>query len=188
MSEQGAMVENMTQWGWSTRLVCCGGLLLMLAACSNNEEMAALQDEISAVVNRPPGVIEPPPEFVTYEAFDYSAASLRSPFELPIDANALRANQQNSNVRPDENRTPEILENFAIGNLVVVGTLSRGSQRWALIRDETGNITRAGIGNYMGRNHGRIVGIGETQIDVVEIVTTGDGGWIERPQTLTMQE
>jgi type IV pilus assembly protein PilP len=40
----------------------------------------------------------------------------------------------------------------------------------------------------MGRNHGRIVGIGERQIDVTEIVPTGDGGWIERPQTLTLQE
>jgi type IV pilus assembly protein PilP len=40
----------------------------------------------------------------------------------------------------------------------------------------------------MGKNHGRIVAIDERQIDVTEIVPTGDGGWIERPQTLTMQQ
>jgi type IV pilus assembly protein PilP len=170
------------------RIVGCFSLLLTLAGCSNNEEMLALQNEISDIVNRPPGAIDPPPEFVTYEAFTYSAASLRGPFDLPVDAAALRANQQNNEVRPDENRTPEILESFAIGNLVLVGTLERRGQRRALIRDETGTVTHVGVGNYMGRNHGRIVNIAETQVDVTEIVPTGDGGWIERPQTLLLQQ
>lgn len=169
---------------------CAGalGLLLVLAGCSNNDEMIALQEEVSAIVNRQPGPIDPPPQFVTYEAFTYSAASLRAPFDIPLDANALRAAQQSDQVMPDLNRTPELLESFNIGNLVMVGTLSRSGQRWALIRDETGNITRVGIGNYMGRNHGRIDAIDERKIDVTEIVPTGDGGWIERPQTLTLQE
>lgn len=170
------------------RLIGGCALLLSLGACTDNAGMVALQDEVSAIVNRPPGAIEPPPEFVTYEAFTYSAAGLRSPFDPPLDANALRASQQSQEVAPDPNRTPEILENFNIGNLVMVGTLQRSGQRWALIRDETGNVTRAGVGNYLGRNHGRIVAVGERQIDVVEIVPTGDGGWIERPQTLTLQE
>jgi type IV pilus assembly protein PilP len=178
----------MKQCLWLARIVGCLGMLLALSACTDNDGMIALQEEVSAIVNRPPGAIEPPPAFVSYEAFDYSAASLRSPFDLPIDANALRASQQNSEVMPDPNRTPEVLESFNIGNLVMVGTLARGGQRWALIRDETGNITRVGIGNYMGRNHGRVVAIGETQIDVTEIVPTGDGGWLERPQTLTLQQ
>jgi len=163
-------------------------MLLVLTACSDNAGMIALQEQVSTIVNRPPGTIEPPPAFVTYEAFDYSAAGLRSPLDLPVNANAARAGQQNSEVRPDPNRTPEILESFAIGSLVMVGTMEMRGQRWALIRDETGNVTRVGVGNYMGRNHGRIVGIAERQIDVTEIVPTGDGGWIERPQTLTMQQ
>jgi type IV pilus assembly protein PilP len=163
-------------------------MLLALSACSDNDGMIALQEEVSEIVNRPPGAIEPPPAFVTYEAFTYSAASLRGPFDLPLDANALRGNQQNNEVMPDLNRTPEVLESFNIGNLIMVGTLARGGQRWALIQDEAGNITRVGIGNYMGRNHGRIIAIGEMQIDVTEIVPTGDGGWLERPQTLTLQQ
>lgn len=163
-------------------------MVLALCACTDNAGMIALQDEVSAIVNRPPGAIEPPPAFVTYEAFTYSAAGLRSPLDPPIDANALRAQQQGNLVQPDLNRTPEILESFPIGNLVLVGTLEARGQRRALIRDETGNVTHVGVGNYMGRNHGRIVGISERQVDVTEIVPTGDGGWIERPQTLTMQQ
>ena len=40
----------------------------------------------------------------------------------------------------------------------------------------------------MGKNHGRIVEITELQINLVEIVPTGSGGWIERPQSITLQE
>jgi type IV pilus assembly protein PilP len=182
------VTETIKQWGWTMRMAGCCGMLLALSACSDNTGMIALQEEISAIVNRQPGPIEPPPEFLTYEAFDYSAAGLRSPLDPPVDANALRAAQQNSEVKPDPNRTKEILESFAIGNLIMVGTLEMRGQRWALVRDETGNVTRVGVGNYIGRNDGRIVSIAERQIDVTEIVPTGDGGWIERPQTLTMQQ
>lgn len=171
-------------------LRCAGSLLLLLtlAACSNNEEMIALQDEVSRIINRPPGPIDPPPQFVTYEAFTYSAASLRGPFDIPLDASALRASQQSSEVMPDFNRPPEVLESFNLGNLVMVGALGRGGQRWALVRDETGTIRRVGVGEYMGRNHGRVVEISDRKIDLVEIVPTGNGGWVERPQTLTLQE
>jgi type IV pilus assembly protein PilP len=81
-----------------------------------------------------------------------------------------------------------MLERFNLGSLVMMGTLSRGAQVWALVRDESGEISRVSIGNYMGRNHGRVSGISETQIDLVEIVPTGSGGWVERPQTVLLQQ
>ena len=61
------------------------------------------------------------------------------------------------------------------------------SQR-ALVLDETGLVSRVTVGNYLGRNHGRIVDISETQIDLIEIVPTGDGFWIERPQTVQLRQ
>ena len=70
----------------------------------------------------------------------------------------------------------------------MVGVLKRGGEAWALVRDETNNINRVTVGNYMGRNHGRISSITDTQSDVVEIVPTGDGGWLERPQSILLQE
>jgi type IV pilus assembly protein PilP len=68
----------------------------------------------------------------------------------------------------------------------MVGTLTREGQTWALVRDETGNVTRVTRGNYMGRNHGRIINITSAQIELVEIVPTGSGSWIERPQTVQL--
>lgn len=165
----------------------CVTALLLLAGCSGTDEMIVLQNYVQSTVNRPPSAIEPLPEFLSYEPFTYSAASLRSPFDLPIDINELMRSR-NDDVQPDLNRVPELLERYNLGALSMVGTLSRGDRTWALIRDESGEITRVSIGNYMGRNHGRIVGVSETQIDLVEIVPTGSGGWVERPQTVLLQQ
>jgi len=161
--------------------------VLFLSACSNNEEMIELQNYVQATVNRPAGMIEPIPEFRSYEPFQYSAASLRSPFDVPLDITMIIRNQ-NNNVAPDEDRPRELLENYPITSLSMVGTITRGGTDWALILDETGLVTRATLGNYMGRNHGRIVEISENQIELVEIVPTGDSSWMERPQTVMLRE
>lgn len=160
----------------------------LLTACSGSDEMIEVQNYVQAVVNRPPGPIDPPPEFLSYVAFTYSAASLRGPFEIPLDAATALRNQQSDEVKPDENRPKEYLENFALGGLAMVGTISRDGQVWALVKDETLNINRVTLGNYLGKNHGRIVGITDTQISLMEIVPAGDGGWIERPQNIALSE
>lgn len=175
-----------TFWLQNTAVLVGLSSVLLVAGCSNGEQMIALQDYVDSVVSRPPGQIEPPPEFVSYVAFTYSAASLRGPFDIPVDAATALRNQLNSEVKPDETRPKEYLESFAIGALTMVGTLSRSGQTWALVRDETTNINRVAVGNYVGRNYGRIVAISETQIDVMEIVPTGDGGWLERPASIAL--
>jgi len=161
--------------------------VLLLSACSNNDEMIELQNYVQQTVNRPPGQIEPIPSFSSYEPFQYSASSLRSPFDIPLDITQIIRNQSND-VRPDETRPRELLENFALNSLVMVGTISRDETDWVLILDETGLVSRATIGNYLGRNHGRITAVTENQIDLVEIVPTGDGSWMERPQTIVLRQ
>ncbi|MEQ8955860.1 MAG: pilus assembly protein PilP, partial [Gammaproteobacteria bacterium] len=55
------------------------------------------------------------------------------------------------------------------------------------VEDAFGVVHRVSIGNYLGRNFGRITNISETQMNLTEIVPSGTGGWVERPQTLTLQ-
>ncbi len=170
----------------ASRLLLCALVVTLLGGCSNESKMAELKTYVDSVVSRPPGQVEPPPGFVSYVSFTYSAASLRSPFDIPVDAATAIRNQLNNQVKPDENRPKEYLESFALGALTMVGTLAKGGQTWALIKDEANNINRVTIGNYMGKSFGRIVSIAPTQIDVMEIVPTGDGGWIERPQSIVL--
>lgn len=162
-------------------------LLLGVAGCSTDSNMAELEQYVQATVNRPPGPIEPLPQFRSYQPFTYSAANQRSPFETPVEAEA-QLRPPGEEVRPDENRPREFLEQFSIQTLTMVGNLRRGGQAWALVRDENGRVHRVTVGNYLGRNHGRIVSVTPDQINLIEIVPSGDGGWIERPQTMSLQQ
>jgi len=168
-----------------------GAIVLMclaLSACGDSKSMDDLQQYIVEVSLRPGGPVEPMPQFLPYEAFTYSAASMRGPFDVPIMAGTSVAQEPVNEVKPDFDRTPEELESFALSNLSMVGMITRGNTTIALIQDENGMIHRIGRGSYLGRNHGRVMSVAPTEIEIVEIVPSGDGGWVERPRTLTLQK
>lgn len=173
------------------RMLCIASLALGLVACGGNEGFQDLDQFMQEVKARPKGKIEPLPEFKTYQAFTYSAANRRSPFEAPQDLKQeTKPVVEVSNVKPDLNRTKEPLESFQITDLKMVGTLRRAEDTmlWALISDNQGGVHRVKSGQYMGKNHGKIVAINEGQIDLIEIVPNGAGGWVERPRTLSLVE
>ena len=164
--------------------------LLMLApvliSCADRglSDLDAFMTEKRA---RPGGVIEPIPSFKAYEAFAYAATTLRSPFDRPVDIRQLAALSARAALRPDTNRAREYLERFTLDSLLMVGSLERGGQDWTLIRDPDGGIHRVRMGNFLGRDHGRIVEMGGTFIAVIEIVPDGtEDGWVERPRTIEL--
>lgn len=59
---------------------------------------------------------------------------------------------------------------------------------WSLINDGSGGIHRVTVGNYLGKNYGRITAISNAKVDVIEIVPDGKGNWVERPRTLGLNE
>jgi type IV pilus assembly protein PilP len=164
-------------------------LALFVAGCASDGEFADLRAQMEEIKKRPKGRIEPPPEFKSYKTFSYSAAALRSPFSPPIEVESVALTAQRSNVKPDFNRPPEALEEFGIDSLSMVGTLRRPDEAlFALVKDPEGGLHRVMTGNYMGRNHGKIINVEPTKIDVVEIVSDGQEGWIERPRTIVLNE
>lgn len=163
-------------------------LVSLLTACSQDSGFSDLDKFMADTRAKPRGHVEPLPEFKAYEAFSYSAADRRAPFEPPVDVQLTMVDQQPvSDVEPDLDRPREVLENFDIKELIMVGTLQGTSGNlFALIEDNAGGIHRVRAGNYMGKNYGRIVGVGETRIELIEIVPNGRGGWVERPRSLTL--
>lgn len=162
-----------------------------LAGCFGSAETDDLQAFITETTAKPRGRIEPLPEFAHYSPFRYSAAGLRSPFESPVE---LRAKQMDlkgdSNVKPDTNRPPEPLEEFAIADIRLVGTLKKDGSKYlnALMRTAGGAVHVVTVGNYLGKNYGRITKIDEEHIEITEIIPSGDGGWIERPRTMVVKD
>lgn len=169
------------------RLVNLLGMTVLLSACSGNSNFNDLQVFVDTVKARPAAQVEPVPVFVPYEGFIYSAASKRSPFDVPLVANGEDAEQVARDVQPDFDRIPDPLENQSLSELRMVGMLQRENRYEALVEDGFGEIHRVRVGNYLGRNYGKIQSISETQVNIIEIVPSGNGGWVERPQTLTLQ-
>ena len=156
--------------------------MLSLAGCGN--DLGELQQKVAEIKNRPGERIEPLPEIKPYEAFTYSAATMRSPF---VPSAPVRNDMANA-VRPDVKRPREFLEQFPLDTMQMVGTLQLQGRNYGLVQGKDGLVHRVLPGNFMGQNDGRIVGISSTKISIIEIVPDGLGGYIERPAALALNE
>jgi len=159
----------------------------MLVGCGQTNQHQDLLDYMAETKRRPQGQIEPLPTFRPYQPFTYSAMTLRSPFEkpAPVDESAMKGGRT---VAPDLTREREFLEGFNIASLKMVGTIEKGGRLWALIDNSEGNVVKATIGNYLGKNHGKIVSATPLQIEIMEIVGDGSNGWVERPRIIKLEE
>lgn len=162
-------------------------LAVALAGCSGGDDFSDLQSYMDQERARPKGSIEPLPKFQPYEAFTYKAAALRSPFQPPVKIDLASQQKGSKDVKPDETRVRQFLEGFNIETFEMVGVLGGQGSSYALVRG-AGGVHRVKVGDYLGRNHGRITSIDETKVDLIEIVPDGEGGWLERPRSLTLKE
>jgi len=161
----------------------------LLGGCGGDTSFSDIKARMAKIKAQPQGRIPPQPEFKVYKAFAYSAAALRSPFERPVEVELTALPQKRSDVKPDFNRPKEVLEQFGLDSLAMVGTLMRpGSTLYALVEDPDKGLHRVTAGNYLGRNFGKITAISPSKIDVMEIVSDGQDGWIERPRSLVLRE
>lgn len=161
-------------------------VMMMLSACADRS-LTDLDDFMHEKRALPGGVVHPIPTFEAYEAFAYAAATLRSPFDRPMNARQLAALSAPTKVHPDERRTKEYLERFSLDTLAMVGTLQRDTANWCLIKDPEGRIHRIQLGSFLGRDHGRVIEMGDTFVAVTEIVSDGtENGWVERPRTIEL--
>ena len=162
-------------------------LTLTLAGCGGSDDYSDLKAFMADVKAKPKGNIEPIPRFAPYQAFSYEAASLRSPFQPPVKVSLVQREKGSKLLKPDPNRVKQFLEGFNIEQFEMVGTLSDDSGRFALISG-AGGVHRVKVGDYLGRNDGKIVSISDSQVDVIEIVPDGEGGWLERPRSISLKE
>ena len=162
-------------------------LLSALSGCGAGDDYDDLDAYMSEMRLRGPGRIEPMPVFRSYPAFTYDAANLRSPFSPQISTDPAARRKGSHDVRPDPDRVRQYLEGFNIEQFEMVGTLSNATGSYALLRG-AGGVHRLKVGDFLGRNDGRIVAISSTQVDVVEIVPDGQGAWLERSRTIPLKE
>ena len=163
-----------------TTTILLGSLVALAACTSRDKELAQFIEQTKQ--EQPTGV-KPLPEVKPYESFVYSAQMQRSPF-MPGGSGG----QSVAGLRPDSKRTREILEQFALDTLKMVGTLQMGGKNYGLVQSRDGLVHRVLPGNHMGQNDGNVVSVTASKIKLTEIVPDGLGGYIERPAELALND
>ena len=164
------------------KLSCLLLTTLGLTACSqNNEDLMSFIDETKS---KHVGSVQPLPTFEPYKNFTYAAAELRDPFEAAFEPEADTDND--NGLRPNEIRPKEPLETYPLDTLRMVGILVQHENTWGLVKDPNNVVHRVQTGNYAGQNEGQIVSVTEKQIEIIEIIPDGLGGYIERTASLVI--
>jgi len=158
--------------------------LLALGGCSSElDELKSFVKDSDKQVRRS---IEPLPAVKPFEPFTYEGFDLPDPFK-PRKLGPPSSNKPDDRLALEMNRRKEPLEAFPLEQLKMVGTLSQGSDMYALVRAEK-TLYRVKKGNYMGQNFGLITDITDNEIKLKEIVQDSAGDWAERQSVIPLLE
>ncbi|OTG88095.1 pilus assembly protein PilP [Acinetobacter sp. ANC 4558] len=158
--------------------------ILFVTGCDSridivNQKMAEIRKE-------PPLAIDPPPVFEPAPIFEYSAHQLRSPF-IPNSLSEELKLMGGRKVYPNLTRPLQALESYALESLSMKGSLkNKNGKILALIQTPDQEVERIEVGGYLGLNHGRVIKVTPTQVDLIEIIPDGREGYIERPRSLVL--
>ena len=158
--------------------------IFAVAGCVN-DNVSDLQAHIEQVKAKKPPPIPPLPDVKQYDTYVYDETTLRDPFQASVARKVVRSN---NNLRPNLKRQREVLEQFPLDTLSMVGSLEQGGERWALIRAQDGTLYRTKKGRFIGQDYGEIIRVTDTEIVLQETVPDGLGGWVRRQATLSVSE
>jgi type IV pilus assembly protein PilP len=171
---------------WAGRLALALTTVLVLAACGAKQD--DLNRYIAEVKARPATPIPPIPPVRTYTPYKYEGLLGRDPFRQSTSegSDQVASSGQSKGPHPDLQRPREYLERFELDTLVMVGTFSKETSEWALIKDPDGVIHRVAVGNYMGKNHGKVSVITNDEVQLSEFIADGAGGWLVRDASMAL--
>ncbi len=167
--------------------LCVAGFCAGMAGCDNPQSTAQLQAFLQTTQHHEGPAIAPLPPFVRPPVFVYDAANLRSPFQrVHEDASG---SWQTSLVKEgvDDSRVRALLESVDLEQFELLGTMSNDRESNALLRAK-GVVHRVKVGDYLGRNNGQIAWIDKTHVEVFEMISDGQGGWLERSLTIPLKQ
>jgi type IV pilus assembly protein PilP len=163
-------------------MTLCLPSVLSLSGCSSSadDELTRYINQVKAKSARP---IPPIPEFPPLKAFQYpDPDERRSPFHLTE-----LKQQENENLNaPNMKRPKQALESYPLDALKFVGTLKQENQIWALISTPIGTISRVMVGEYMGKNFGKVIKVTDKALEIEETVQV-EGKWEKKMTTFNLK-
>ena len=165
-------------------------LFVFLVGCNNNID--DLNDFLAREKTKPVKPIDPLPQLIPHEVFEYDANGSRDPFSNDLEIDSDSDDQSLAVLEdgegPDLSRRKEFLESYPLDSLLMVGTYQQEENYWALVVDPDGTIHRVSQGHYLGHNHGEVVSIFENEVQLKEWINDGLGAWRERSAAMALKE
>ena len=160
-------------------------LPLLFSCTSKQDDLAHYIAEVKA---RPAAPIPPIPPVKTYKPYKYDGLAGRDPFRSSSSEgnDQVVARKKGTGPHPNFKRAREYLERFDLDTLTMVGTFSKERYHWALIRDPDGVVHRVSVGNYMGKNYGKVISVRPNQVALTEFVPDGSGNWLVRDASMAL--
>lgn len=151
-------------------------LAFTVTGCTeNNQDLVDYIDDVKA---RKGDLIESVPDMESFLALNYSETGARNPFSNPRPESVKAETPFPKNCpQPNFARIKGPLETYSLDNLNMHGTLGSDKHLWGLIKASSGEIFRVSPGDYIGLNHGEILGITKNYIELSELILTGKGCW-----------
>ena len=174
------------------RLAGITAISLLLSACGSNthQDLVDFTKKTRSDALKVTS-IDPLPDIQPYETFLYRTDDRRDPFTDTVAVDEAAVDVTDDSIRPPTNHRKEALEAFPLDSLRMVGTLKRDDTLWAIVKIQNnpdGGIHRIVTGNYLGQNYGRVIGVSEEKINLIEVIPNGLGGWREREASIALSE
>lgn len=162
--------------------------VLVIGGCADSR--SELESYIAGVKQRPGKPLPPLPKMQEFETFEYAAQAMRDPFSRAVSDSRDQPDAVAAGIgpRPDRGRRKDELESFPLDSLDMVGTMGADDNIFGLVKDPSGVVHRVKPSNYLGQNDGKIVGVYEDRIELVELFPNGLGGWEERRSAIALDD
>jgi type IV pilus assembly protein PilP len=161
---------------------------LLLAGCGDSD-VREVRDWMDKVRKETKPAVKPlaePKEFIPYAYGATEAVEPFSPDKLLAELAKVAATSDNPN-RPDTNRPKEVLENYPLDTMQMVGVMKKGGVNFALLQIDKA-LYRVRPGQRVGQNFGTVTSVADHEINIREVVQDAGGEWVARMSKLELQE
>lgn len=161
--------------------------LITLTGCF--DDTTDIQQFMADVKANSSAKIPPLPPVKAFEHLPYTSSELRSPFSVPSpEAYNQQPMHQPGCIQLDNQREKQALEQYAIDNLKMRGTLGHADQLWALIEASDQSMHRISVNDRLGLFHGKVIAVKPDYIEITEFIPDGSGCTVQRNSKLQLLE
>lgn len=159
------------------------GISLSLFGCGGEDKIKHIEKQIEDKKQLYMTDIEPLPDFDETISYKYQSSNLTSPFKV-VPFIPIIKKTSNNNITPDMNREKEYLEKFQLESLKMQGYIQSKNSIKAIIKDPLGGFHQVVVGDYIGKNYGKIAKILKSEIIIEELISQGESGWVEETSSI----